>query len=465
MTDHLTSASATQLSRMIRDRSASASEVVEEHLARIEQLNPHLNAVVQVLTEPALRRAREADRATALGRSWGPLHGIPVTAKDTIGIRGVPSTAGTMGRADHVTAEDATVIKRLRRAGAIVLGVTNVPELVLAGDTDNLVYGRTNNPYDLSRTPGGSSGGEAAAIAAGLSPLGLGSDVGGSIRLPAHFCGIAGLKPTTGRIPGTGHWPPFTGLLGPMFQIGPMARYVEDLALALRLLSGTDGRDPYAVPVPLGSGNGRPIRSLRVAHFTDGGGAAADTDTRRTLDEAVAALVEAGVAVTGIRPPGFKDGHALEEAVIHADGGSTVRRLLGEAGTTETHPLIRWLEDTDEASALPGPEFAALLARRDRFRSRLISFFDDYDAILSPTWATPALAHGTVGRGWPHTGFTHQYNLSGLPAAVVRAGESANGLPIGVQIAAGPWNEELALMVARLIEHSLGGWRPPPSRG
>ena len=221
MADHLTSASATELSRMIRDRSVSSSEVVEAHLRRIEQMNPRLNAVVQVLAGQARRRAGEADRATARRESWGPLHGIPVTAKDTIEIRGVPSTGGTMGRADHLPAEDATVIRRLRGAGAIVVGLTNVPELVLAGDTDNLVYGRTNNPYDLSRTPGGSSGGEAAAIAAGLSPLGLGSDVGGSIRLPAHFCGIAGLKPTTGRVPSTGHWPPFAGLLGPMFQIGP----------------------------------------------------------------------------------------------------------------------------------------------------------------------------------------------------------------------------------------------------
>ena len=299
MADHLTSTSATNLSRMIRDRSVSSSEVLEAHLRRIEQMNPRLNAVVQVLTERARGRATEADRATARGQSWGPRHGIPVTAKDTIGIRGVPSTGGTMGRVDYLPTDDATVIKRLRGAGAIVLGVTNVPELVLAGDTDNLVYGRTNNPYDLSRTPGGSSGGEAAAIAAGLSPLGLGSDVGGSIRLPAHFCGIAGLKPTTGRVPSTGHWPLFTGLLGPMFQIGPMARYVEDLVLTLRLLSGTDGRDPYTVPMPFECRKGTITDSLRIAYFTDSGGVQPDRDTHRTIDLAVEALREAGVSVAG----------------------------------------------------------------------------------------------------------------------------------------------------------------------
>ena len=355
MADHLTSTSATNLSRMIRERSVSSSEVVEAHLRRIEQINPHLNAVVQVLAGRARRRATAADRATARGQSWGPLHGIPVTAKDTIEIRGVTSTGGTMGRADYLPTDDATVIERLRGAGAIVLGVTNVPELVLAGDTDNLVYGRTNNPYDLSRTPGGSSGGEAAAIAAGLSPLGLGSDVGGSIRLPAHFCGIAGLKPTTGRVPSTGHWPPFAGLLGPMFQIGPMARYVEDLGLALRLISGTDGRDPYTVPMPTGFQGGTAVDALRVAYFRDSGGARPDADTCRTIDLAVEALREAGVSVTEARPPGFADGHAIEEAVIRADGGATVRRFLEEAGTTETHPLIRWLEDIDRDFRSPGP--------------------------------------------------------------------------------------------------------------
>ena len=463
MADHLTSTSATNLSRMIRERSVSSSEVVEAHLRRIEQINPHLNAVVQVLAGRARRRATAADRATARGQSWGPLHGIPVTAKDTIEIRGVTSTGGTMGRADYLPTDDATVIERLRGAGAIVLGVTNVPELVLAGDTDNLVYGRTNNPYDLSRTPGGSSGGEAAAIAAGLSPLGLGSDVGGSIRLPAHFCGIAGLKPTTGRVPSTGHWPPFAGLLGPMFQIGPMARYVEDLGLALRLISGTDGRDPYTVPMPTGFQGGTAVDALRVAYFRDSGGARPDADTCRTIDLAVEALREAGVSVTEARPPGFADGHAIEEAVIRADGGATVRRFLEEAGTTETHPLIRWLEDIDETSALPGPELAALLARRDLFRSRFISFMEHYGAILSPTWATPALPHGMVFGGWPHTSFTHHYNLSGLPAAVVRAGTSSGGLPIGVQVAAGPWKEEVTLIIAGLIEDALGGWQPPSS--
>ena len=386
-----------------------------------------------------------------------------MTAKDALEIRGVPSTGGTMGRADYLPSGDATVIKRLRGAGAIVVGVTNVPELVLAGDTDNLIYGRTNNPYDLSRTPGGSSGGEAAAIATGLSPLGLGSDVGGSIRLPAHFCGIAGLKPTTGRIPSTGHWPPFTGFLGPMFQIGPMARYVEDLALALRLLSGTDGRDPYAVPMPIQSRDETTVDSLRVAYFSDNGGAQPCSDTCRTIDRAVGALREAGVSVIEDPPHGFEDGHVIEEAIIHADGGATVRRLLREAGTTETHPLIRRLEGTDESSALSDPELAALLTRRDMFRSRLLSFLEDYDALLSPTWATPALPHGTVDRGWPHTSFTHHYNLSGLPAAVVRAGTSSGGLPIGIQVAAGPWKEDVTLHVAGLIEEALGGWQPPPS--
>ncbi|MFX0199042.1 MAG: amidase, partial [Candidatus Hodarchaeota archaeon] len=226
----------------MRNKEVSSEEVVKAHLERIEEVNPKLNAVVLLTAESALHQAREADAALARGEIKGPLHGVPVTIKDNIETAGVVSTSGTKGRSSFVPAHDATVAARMWAAGAIMLGKTNLPEFGLAFETDNLVYGRTNNPYDLSRTPGGSSGGEAAIIASGGSPLGLGNDMGGSIRLPSHFCGLAGIKPTTDRVPRTGHFPPPLTGLDPLWQAGPMARRVEDLILTLPIIARVDWR-------------------------------------------------------------------------------------------------------------------------------------------------------------------------------------------------------------------------------
>ena len=459
--DDLIYSSATVLAQMIRDWKVSSVEVIEAHIERIEAVNPKLNAVVQLGTEAALNRAREADEALARGESWGPLHGVPLTTKDAVEISGAVSASGTKGRASYVAALDATVITRLQGAGGIMLASTNVPELCLAGESDNLVYGRTSNPYDLSRTPGGSSGGEAAIIAAGGSPLGLGSDVGGSIRLPAHFCGIAGIKPTTGRVPTTGHWPPLDGLLRPMFQIGPMARSVEDLALALPIISGVDWRDPYTVPFALADASEIDVRTLKVAFFTDSGGAPVGADTKATVTSAVQVLQDAGASVEEARPTGIEEAHDLFLAVLRADAGAGVRRLLGEAGTSETHPLLQRWQQLEGETPLSGPEFAELLESLDAFRSKTLAFMERYDAVLCPTWATPAAPHGTVFDEWPGVSFTHQFNLNGWPAAVVRAGTSYEGLPIGVQVAARPWREDVALVIAQRIEEALGGWKQP----
>jgi amidase len=246
-------ASATTLARAIRAKEISSVEVVQAFLERIAAVNPALNAVVQLRAEAALAEARAADAALAHGQIMGPLHGVPMTIKDSLDTAGVITTGGTTGRATYVPAQDATVVARLRAAGAILLGKTNTPELTLWGETDNLVYGRTNNPYDLTRTPGGSSGGAAAIIAAGGSPLDIGSDTRGSIRLPAHFTGIAGIKPTSGRVPRTGHIVPWgLGAVDALTQLGPLARYVEDLVLILPLICGPDWQDPAMVPMPLG---------------------------------------------------------------------------------------------------------------------------------------------------------------------------------------------------------------------
>ena len=447
---------------MIRDKKASSAEVVDAHIARIEAVNPKLNAVVQLRSDSARAAAVKADETLANGDETGPLHGVPFTVKDSIAIEGVISTAGTAGRASHVASADATVVARMRAAGAIPLAATNVPELCLGAETDNLVYGRTNNPYDLSRTPGGSSGGEAALIASGGSPLGLGSDVGGSIRQPAHYCGIAGLKPTSGRVPSTGHWPPLDGLLGPMFKIGPMARFVEDLELTLPIIAGPDWRDARAGSVPLRDPGEVELQGLRVGFFTDNGNASADGDTMVALDDAAAALSDGGVQLREGKPRGTEMANDMFRAILQADGGAGVRELLAEAGTSDPHPLIAlWLEQQGD-SPISAALFAGLLAALDQWRGQMLNFFADHDAILCPVWATPAIEHGKLAEaGWPDISYTRQYNLTGWPAAVVHAGTSEGGLPIGVQVVAAPWREDVALALAGQIEHSLGGWQAP----
>src|SRR4051812_34944461 len=223
------------MAKCIRNREISSSQLMTAHLYQIERLNPTVNAVVNLLSDTALASAKEADRKLASGESVGPLHGVPFSIKDSIDVRGTGCTAGTLGRKNSPAAEhDATVVARLRAAGGIPLAKTNLPDLLFAYESDNLIYGRTNNPYDATRTAGGSSGGEAALIAGSGSPLGLGSDAAGSVRIPAHFCGIASIKPTSGRLPRTGHTPPPGGWVEALWQIGPMARRVEDLVLAMQ---------------------------------------------------------------------------------------------------------------------------------------------------------------------------------------------------------------------------------------
>ena len=241
------SSSASELAAAIRSKKLSSKEIVEAHLERIAAVNPKLNAIVQLTADTARKEAEEADAAIARGDIKGPLHGVPMTIKDTLETSGVICTGGTKGRANYVPKADASAVARLRAAGAIFLGKTNVPELAGAIESDNLVYGRTNNPYDLARTPGGSSGGEAAIIAACGSPLGLGTDAGGSIRIPAHFCGLAAIKPTSGRVPRTGQFPQPMGARAPVFHVSLIARHVEDLALALPIISGPDFRDASIV--------------------------------------------------------------------------------------------------------------------------------------------------------------------------------------------------------------------------
>jgi amidase len=456
--DDIIDASATDLARAIRAKAISSAEVVQVYLQRIEAVNPHLNAVVQLRAEAALAEARAADAALARGQVLGPLHGVPMTIKDSLDTAGVITTGGTTGRASFVPAQDATVVARLRQAGAILLGKTNTPELTLWGETDNLVYGRTNNPYDLTRTPGGSSGGAAAIIAAGGSPLDIGSDTRGSIRLPAHFNGIAGIKPTSGRVPRTGHIVPWgLGAVDALTQLGPLARSVEDLGLILPIIAGVDWCDPAIVPMPLGDPQVVSLQGLRVALYTDNGILAATADTVAAVQGAATALTEAGARVHDDRPPLLEQVEALYNALSDADGRAWVRRLLQRAGTTAIHPRLQ--QRLEAATPLPVGDFTALLEEVDRVRSALLRFLQPYDLILCPVCAVPAPPHGTTLSLPSYTGV---YNLTGWPGAVVRGGTSPEGLPIGVQLVARPWREDVALAVAQYLEGALGGWQRPP---
>jgi len=462
--DEIIYASATRLARAIREREVSSEEVVGAYLARIEEVNPRLNAFVQVTADAARARAREADAALARGDVWGPLHGVPVSIKDAYETAGVVSAGGTRGRAGYVPAEDATPVARLKAAGAVVLGKTNVPEISLAFESDNLVYGRTHNPYDLTRTVGGSSGGEGAAVAAGMSPLGLGSDAGGSIRVPAHFCGVAGLRPTTGRTARTGHFPPIGGVADTLNQAGPLARRVEDLALMLPLLCGTDWRDPSVVPVPLGDPAAVEVKNLRVAFHTDNGLVAPTPEIAEAVRDSARALADAGARVEEARPAALAQTAELAFGLFGADGGASLRMLLMMSGTTETHPLLDRLLEIVGQRPLSTPEFAGLLYMLDRYRSEMLSFMRDYDVLLCPPCARPAMPHGTTFEGENFVFFTYTmaYNLTGWPGAVVRVSTSPEGLPIGVQAVAQPWREDAALAVAAHLEAALGGWRRPP---
>ena len=456
--DELLLASAKSLADAIRKKEVSSVEVVDAYIKRIEEVNPCLNAVVQLTAEKAHAQAREMDASVMRGDIKGPLHGVPMTIKDSFDTCGVISTGGTKGREGYVPERDATVVARMRAAGAILLGKTNTPELTLAFETDNLVYGRTNNPYDPSRTPGGSSGGAAAIIAAGGTPIDIGSDMAGSIRLPAHFCGISGIKPTSGRVPRTGHIIPFgMGALDSLTQIGPMARFVEDLITVLPVICGVDYKDPSIIPMPVGCPEKINIKDLSVAVHTDNGRVLPKLEISEAVKAAATALEDAGACVEEDRPAIL----GTNINIMTADCG-WIRRLLKEAGTEEIHPWLNLYFDNEKQTS--SFEFMQIMEKWDIFRSEMLSFMESYDVIICPVNISPAIPHGTWLNKENRRGFSYTmtYNLTGWPAAVARAGTSPDGLPIGVQIVGLPWREDVVLAVAGHIETALGGYKPPP---
>lgn len=458
--DEITYASAKTLSKAIREKKVSALEVVNSHLKRIEEVNGKLNAVVTITADRAIVEAKNADKALSKGEPVGALHGVPMTVKDSHDTEGIVSTGGTKGREKHIPKTDSTAVARMRSEGAIVLGKTNTPELTLSFETDNLIFGRTNNPYNTECTPGGSSGGAGAIIAAGGSPLDLGTDTGGSIRVPSSFCGITGLKPTSGRVPRTGHIISHSlGAIDALTTVGPMARYIEDLELVYPLIAGPDWKDPAIIPMPIRQPKDVNIRSLKVSYFTNIANLTATDDVVSATKSAVGALRDIGVSVTADMPEALGDSQGT--SLLFADGGSAIRRLLSKWGTKEIHGSVDRLARDREP--LHVSKYTELLEKIDEFRSNMLRFMKNYDAILCPVRPFPALAHGHSLQSDKRDAntYTSSFNLTGWPATVVRSGTSEDGLPIGIQIIARPWREDVCLSLGSIIELAGGGWKPP----
>ena len=442
----------TTIAALIRSRQVSPVEVVEAHLKQISRLNPELNAIVTVARD-LMGRARTAEAATARPEELGPLHGVPVTIKDTIETAGILSTSGSPARAEFVPMRDATAVARLKAAGAIILGKTNPAEMAMDYTGDNPVFGRTNNPYDHSLTPGGSSAGEAVAIATGMSPGGLGSDLAGSIRIPAHFCGIAGLKPTTGRVPGDGQFPPSTGPYSLGAVIGPMARSVSDLRLLFNVLSDR----PTSASTNL--------KGVRVAWYADDGVAPVTEETRQAVRTAAEALGESGFVIEERRPPHVELGYDLWLKVFSR--ASVVQLRSAYAGREkDAGSFVSWrLATADATPPLTLDEYISGWMLRDKLRLELIDWLDSTPLIVAPVGATPAYAHDTLKINVAEStigvfkafSYAQTFSVFDLPVVTVPVARTTKGLPIGIQIVGKPFAEEMVLSAAAAVQQVLGG--------
>ena len=466
MTDDIIFADAVTLARRIREGVLSPVDVAKAHLERIEQVNTSLNALV-AFPDGVMERAREAETAATRGEFWGPLHGVPFTVKDCVDTAGVVTTRGSKLFESHVPAVDATVVSRLKNAGGIFLAKSNMPEFALWWETDNLVYGRTENPWAVGRTPGGSSGGEASAVASGMSPLGIGSDVGGSIREPANYCGIVGLKATHGRIPLTGHWP---DTLLRFMHVGPIARSVADVALALELMSGPDGVDHYALPVPLPDlSHVGPVGGLRIAWCPEGPFAPVDRQVQDTVAAAATALGDMGCQVeqVSLEDWGSWPGQQISARIFAAEGNQFLAPIIEGREELLALSMQRRLN-------IPGPayeEYVEAMEQVEQLRSACLRLFQDHDVLLLPTGPVVAHPHDTrrheiddqTAPARHALSCTVPFDLTGSPALSTPFGRSADGLPIGVQIVGRHFDEATVLQVGAALEdlYRPRAGRPP----
>jgi Asp-tRNA(Asn)/Glu-tRNA(Gln) amidotransferase A subunit family amidase len=492
---------ATDLLALLASNKLSALELANQHIARIEHLNPLLNAIVDFNPEAIRAQALALDNT----KTRGPLHGLPLTIKSSISVKDHLCETGSLLNKGRRPTEDAETVRRLRNAGALILGTTNCPEFLMAYETDNLLHGRTSNPWDLTRTPGGSSGGESAAIAAGLSAGGLGSDGGGSVRTPAHFTGICALKPTPGRIPTSGHLPDNTGPFALLGTIGPMARTIADVALLFRVLSGPLDRnsinpDPIAAPVPYQTLSPEAVKHTRIGYLEDDGLVPVTAETRQAVQDAVHSLRRHGFHVEPYRPASLERARQLWYTFFVRCGAmlleplarTKLSALTNEAALSQPSALsptfLDFLSIAHTQPPLTANELLDAWCETDLVRSQLLAEMRDFPILLSPVCSIPAFRHGE--RAWTihNTAFsnlgpnhdrqpspsaqdlayldamrfTQWFNLLGSPATVVPIAHSAEGLPIGLQLAGRPYADELVLAIASLLEQDFG-YTPPPT--
>ena len=461
--EEITGLGAAELGRLIYLGELTSTEVVEAHLARARQFNPGINAITDLQADQALELAAEADKEWLRRRPAAPLHGVPLTIKSSIAAKGFRYECGSPLRRGEVADSDATLVARLKAAGAIVIGSTNVPEFLMAYETDNAVYGRTNSPLDAELTPGGSSGGCSAAVAAGCSAGSFGSDGGGSVRVPAHFCGLYGMKPTPGAIPRTGHWPGVAGPATILAGVGPITRTAEDLNLFLSVTAGSDPGDISSPPSqPRELPEGELAREVKVGWFDHAWNTPATTETCAAVHDAAHALRERGFDVerTALR--------GLESApqVWWQQFGICLRTLIESSvpGGYRLHPLAYdAMASRDEESATGYRDLLTGWVQQDHLRLKLQDQMRDRQVLLCPVAAVPAFRHGQ--RSWSVQGeevgypgafvYSQVFNLLGVPAASVPVGSSATGLPIGVQVVGRPWDDFLVTAVAQELESAF----------
>jgi amidase len=453
---------ATELAQRIARRQLSSAEVVDAHLARIDAVNPALNAVVRVLADEARAAAVKADQKLAAGEAIGPLHGVPFTVKENIDMAGLPTTWGVPALAQAVAPADAPVVERMRAAGAIPIARTNLPDMALRVHTDSSLHGLTRNPWHPGRTAGGSSGGEAAALASGMSPIGLGNDIGGSLRNPANACGIASIRPSAGRVPDAGYVPAEDRLLAVQLMNvqGPMARRVADVRLGLQVLMGAHPRDPWSIDAPF---EGRALpRPIRVAVLPEPPGGGTDPKIAAVVRRAAQALADAGYVVEEACPPRYADAVGCWRRLIMGDFGSVLALLSPMMGADAMAFLNNFNQDIPPLA--DAASWSQLMAERDGIARAWSTFMADRPLLLSPTWTQLPFEHGFDSATPAGSAATKELmrpvvpaNLLGLPSACVPAGrDEATGLPIGVLITGQRLREDVCLEAAEAIEARLG---------
>jgi Asp-tRNA(Asn)/Glu-tRNA(Gln) amidotransferase A subunit family amidase len=464
----LTIKPAVELLGMLRDRAISAAELAEEHIREIERLDSSLHAFADFDAERALGAARASDKRIASGDT-AALLGLPMTVKSSISTAGYRCEIGSLLQRGFVAQEDAAVVERMKAAGAVILGTTNCPEFLMAYETDNRLYGKTGNPWSLAHSAGGSSGGEAAAIAAGLSAGGMGSDSGGSVREPAHFTGICSLKPTPGRIPSRGHLPPCTGPFALLGAVGPMARTVADVTLFFETLAGLEIDDPAGAPVVSKRASEEELRARPIAVLEEDGLIPVTAETREAVRSAAKALEERGFEVRPFRSASLEAARRLWWQFFIRCGRMLLEPLIREKEDQLSETFRYFLDVARGEPVLTGDELLNTWSESDQVRARLLADLAPFTAIVTPVCSIPAFRHGE--REWKIEGriaryfdvmrFTQWFNLLGAPAAVVPVSRSAEGLPIGVQIAGRPFDDERVLDIAGMLDTDFG-YQPPP---